>query len=314
MSRPYRLQSKDCFYHVTSRGDDRKTIFSSEGDYKKFLEYISLAKAKFKFYVYAYCLMTNHYHLLLETAQANISRIMHYINGSYTIYYNTKHKCSGHLFQGRFKSLVVDKDSYFQELSRYIHLNPVKAKIAETPEAYPWSSYKGYLGKKDPILDCDRAKQYLNMDINYYQQFVLEGKSNSVDPFKKVYAGFLLGSTQFIKEKLKDLKDRPVSEEISYRGNISEGVDIDLITREVGRRYHKEAPELYASKKKPLFAKKVAIYLAKRLTCLSNAEIGSRFNITYSAVSKAAGDVERRRIEDKNVSREVMELISHFKG
>src|SRR3989339_2220513 len=107
MSRPYRLQSEDCFYHITSRGDDRKRIFLSERDYHKFIEYISYAKAKYKFHVYAYCLMPNHYHLLLETTQANISKIMHYLNGSYTMYYNIKRKRSGHLFQGRFKSIVV---------------------------------------------------------------------------------------------------------------------------------------------------------------------------------------------------------------
>src|SRR3989338_3918097 len=290
MSRPYLLQSEDCFYHVTSRGDDRKRIFLSERDYHKFIEYISYAKAKYKFHVYAYCLMPNHYHLLLETTQANISKIMHYLNGSYTMYYNIKRKRSGHLFQGRFKSIVVDKDSYFQELSRYIHLNPVKAKITKQPEAYRWSSYRGYFGKQDQVLDYDRIKQYLGMDKNQYRQFVLSGLDKSVDPFKNTYAGFLLGSAQFIKEKLQSLRDQ------------------------VESRYHQEAGELYAAKKKPVFARKAAIYLAKKLTCLSNVEIGTRFGITYSAVSKAAGDIERLRQEDKKVNREVEELISHFKG
>lgn len=314
MARPYRLQSEDCFYHITSRGDDRKKIFLSEGDYQKFLCYISSAKAKYKFHVYAYCLMTNHYHLLLETTQANISKIMHYLNGSYTTYYNIKRKRSGHVFQGRFKSIVVDKDSYFQELSRYIHLNPVKAKIAEQPDAYPWSSYSGYLGKKDLVLDYDRIKQCLGMDNSQYRQFVLSGIAKPIDPFKNIYAGFLLGSTQFIKEKLQSLKDQVDSKEITCRDNISEGVDIELIAQEVGKRYHKEAGELYTAKKKPVFARKVAIYLAKKLTCLSNVEIGTRFGITYSAVSKASGDVERLKQKDNKVNREVEGFISHFKG
>ncbi|MBI5872970.1 MAG: transposase [Candidatus Omnitrophica bacterium] len=314
MARPYRLQAEHCFYHITSRGDDRKKIFLNDRDYQKFLEYISLAKAKFHFHVYAYCLLTNHYHLLLETTQANISKVMHYINGSYTTYYNTKRKRSGHVFQGRFKSLVVDKDSYFLELSRYIHLNPVKAKIAEIPEAYLWSSYLGYMGKKDPLLVLDRIKQCLDMDMNQYRQFVLQGIDKPIDPFKSVYAGFLLGPAPFIKEKLKDLKDQAQSKEIAYRGDISEGVDIDSITHEVAYIYHKKAKELYASKKKPVFAKKVAICLAKRLTHLTNAEIGAKFGITYSAVSKAAGDVERLMKEDKDVNHKVVGIISHFKG
>ena len=314
MSRPYRLQSQDCFYHITSRGDDRKKIFLSENDYQKFIDYISYAKAKYKFHIYAYCLMPNHYNLLLETTQANISKIMHYLNGSYTTYYNIKRKRSGHLFQGRFKSIVVDKDNYFQELSRYIHLNPVKAKITQQPEAYRWSSYRGYFGKKDPVLDYERIKQYLGMDKNQYRQFVLSGLDKPLDPFKNTYAGFLLGSTQFIKEKLQSLKDQVESKEIAYRDTISESIDLELITQEVGSRYHQEAGELYTVRKKPVFARKIALYLAKRLTCLSNVEIGTRFGITYSAVSKAAGDIERLRQENKKVNREVEELISHFKG
>ena len=152
------------------------------------------------------------------------------------------------------------------------------------------------------------------MDKNQYRQFVLSGLDKSVDPFKNTYAGFLLGSAQFIKEKLQSLRDQVESKEIAYRDNISEGIDIELITQEVGSRYHQEAGELYAAKKKPVFARKAAIYLAKKLTCLSNVEIGTRFGITYSAVSKAAGDIERLRQEDKKVNREVEELISHFKG
>lgn len=104
------------------------------------------------------------------------------------------------------------------------------------------------------------------------------------------------------------------SQEIAYRDIISEGIDIELIAQEVGERYHKETGELYAAKKKPVFARKVAIYLAKKLTCLSNVEIGTRFGITYSALSKAAGDIERLRQEGKKVNREVEELISHFNG
>ena len=199
--------------------------------------------------------MTNHYHLLLETTQANISKIMHYLNGSYTTYYNIKRKRSGHLFQGRFKSIVVDKDSYFQELSRYIHLNPVKAKIAEQPEAYRWSSYRGYFDKKDPVLDYDRIKQCLGMDNNQYRQFVLSGLDKPLDPFKNIYAGFLLGSTQFIKEKLESLKDQiNESREIAYKDTISAGVDIELIVRETGSRVSSRSQRIVYCQEKSRFS------------------------------------------------------------
>ncbi|MFH1777795.1 MAG: transposase [Candidatus Omnitrophota bacterium] len=129
MTIPYRLQGENCCYYITSRGDGRKDIYKTETDYLKFPEYIQKGKERYQFYLYAYVLMTNHYHLLIETTQANISRIMQYLNTSYTTYYNVKKKKSGHLFQGRYKSILVEKDNYFLELSRYIHLNPVRAKL-----------------------------------------------------------------------------------------------------------------------------------------------------------------------------------------
>ena len=148
MARPYRLQDANCFYHITSRGDDRKKIFISKNDYEKFLEYLLIAKSKYKFNLFAYCLMSNHYHLFIETLEPNLSKIMQYLNGSYTAYYNTKRQKTGHVFHGRFKSIMVDTDTYFLELTRYIHLNPVRGKIVESPIDYPYSSYKGYLKPK----------------------------------------------------------------------------------------------------------------------------------------------------------------------
>ena len=154
MARPYRLESENTLYHITSRGNDRKNIYASEFDNEKFLEYVLKAKKRFKFRLYAYVLMTNHYHLLIETLQPNLSKIMHFINGSYTTYYNVKRKKAGHLFQGRYESIIVDKDSYFEVLTKYIHLNPVKARIVNVPEEYKWSSYRGFIGEvKDKYID-----------------------------------------------------------------------------------------------------------------------------------------------------------------
>lgn len=313
MARPYRLQSEDCFYHITSRGDDRKKVFISDRDYEKFLDYLLTAKQRFKFHVYAYCLMTNHYHLLLETTQANISKIMHYINGSYTTYYNTKRKRCGHVFQGRYKSLVVDRDGYFQELSRYIHLNPVRAKITSTPDKYRWSSYMGYLGKNDPVIDQDKIKQIMDMSKGHYQRFVLDGLNNATDPFKDVYAGFILGSVKFIKEQLKNLRNQVERADISFQKDIVCDVEMEEIVKKVGSRYGVALETIYASKKKPVLAKKVAIYLAKKLTALKNTEIGERFGITYSAVSKAMTDVGRLMVKSQEVKHDIDGLISHFK-
>jgi REP element-mobilizing transposase RayT len=307
------LQSEDCFYHITSRGDDRKKIFISEYDFAKFLEYLSLAKTKFKFYIYGYCLMSNHYHLLLETTQPNISKIMHYINGSYTTYYNIKRRRSGHLFQGRFKSVVVDKDSYFLELSRYIHLNPVRAKIVDNPAKYRWSSYPAYLGKRDALLDRDRLKQCLDMNTSQYERFVLKGIKDLRDPFKNVYAGFLLGSVKFIKEKLENLRHQIEGDEISHKQTIARTTSKNDIIKDVIDKYHKTIEQIRISKHRPMKEKNLTVYLLRKFTSLTNKEIGLELGMKPMAVSKSALRMGQLIGQDKGLKREAEEIMSTIK-
>lgn len=315
MARPYRLQMEDCLYHITSRGDNKKKIYISDYDYEKFLEYLLIAKDKFKFYIYSYCLMGNHYHLFIETPQANLSRIMHYMNTSYTSYYNKKKNKSGHLFQGRYKSLVVDGDSYFLELTRYIHLNPVKAKIVSLPEKYRWSSFNGYMKRKgDGVIDREAIEQYCKINAEKYRKFVLAGIGAKINIFDQSYAGFILGKKEFIKEKLKELKIQIDNKDISYKDSLREEISVEDIVLRVADRYKIEKNIIYSSKKKPILARKLSIYLVKRLSALSNKEIGARFNISYSAVSKAFRNVVKLIKEDKRVGRNVENIISHFKG
>jgi len=312
MARPYRLQLENCIYHITSRGDGRKKIFISRYDFQKFLEYIKLAKEKYKFYLYAYVLMSNHYHLLLETSQPNLSRTMQYINTSYTVYYNTKRRRSGHVFQGRYKSIVVDGDAYLLELSRYIHLNPVRAKIVNEPAKYKWSSYMGYIKTKgDRYIDKERMRNYIDMNAAKYREFVLSGIGGGKNPFSGTYAGFLLGKTKFIKERLKDLKNQ-VEGEIAYKRVIKSSTDIESIVRVVADKYKNSPEDIYKAKNKPLLSKKIVLFLAKRLTGLTNREIGGYFGIGHSAVSKAAMDMERLIRENKRISKDVERMISHF--
>jgi len=316
MARPHRLQGENCFYHITSRGDDRKRVYINDSDFKKFLEYTLRAKERFKFYLYAYVLMPNHYHLLIETLRPNLSRIMQYINTSYTTYYNIKRKRYGHLFQGRYKSIVADKDNYFQHLSRYMHLNPVRAKIVERPEDYAWSSYNGYNSKNgDGYIDKDRIKDALDMNEAEYRRFVSDGvETGESNPFKKIYAGFILGNASFIKEKLRDSKAQLEGENISYNRALTRYFSAEEIIDAVAERYGKSREELCDSKKRPMKEKRIAIYLIKKFSNLTNNKIGERFGITYSAVSKAARQLEELIGEDKGIKKEVGELISQFKA
>lgn len=315
MARPYRFQGEGCLYHITSRGDDRKKIFLDETDYRKFLKYLKTAKEKFKFYLYCYCLMGNHYHLLLETTQPNISSVMQYINTSYTTYYNIKHKRCGHLFQGRYKSILVDADAYFLELTRYIHLNPVKAKIAVAPEEYRWSSCKGYLTEKgDGFIDKDCVGNRLGMKTADYRNFMLKGVDAEHNPFKDVYAGFLLGRADFIKDKLKSLKEQVEGKDFSYKKELSARLNEYEIIEAVAKHYRKSPEELIQMKTRPATEKKIAVYLLKRLTALTNNQIGKIFGISFSAVSKAAKDMTGIIEKDVGIRKVVEGLISSFKA
>jgi REP element-mobilizing transposase RayT len=313
MARPYRLQGENCFYHIMSRGDDRKKIYTKPGDYGKFMDYVVKAKERYQFYLYAYCLMANHFHLLLETILPNISQIMHYVKGSYTTYYNIRHHRCGHLFQGRFKSIVVDKDSYFLEVSRYIHLNPVQAGVVQDPAAYGWSSYRGYLGKKDEYIDRDQVQQYLGMSHREYQQFVLDGLKKPNDPIDHVYAGFLLGSAGFIKDKLKDLEIQMTSEEVvQKRALIAHHEKAEQIIRAVITHFHTTLRKLRMSKARPMREKQVLIYLLREYTGLTNQAIGDIVGMRYPAVSKAGLTIKRLLEEDKQLKRTINKIVSSF--
>lgn len=314
MARPYRLEAEETCYHITSRGNERKAIFTKDRDREKFLEYLQKAKEKYKFYLYAYVLMTNHYHLLLETKLPNISRIMQYINTSYTTYYNVKYKRSGHLFQGRYKSIVVDKESYFLELSRYIHLNPVRAKMVSRPQEYAWSSYQGYISKSgDGRIDKERVNELTEMNGSACARFTEEGITDKIEPFKNLYAGFILGKTSFIKEKLNELKDQ-VEGEISFKDELRAEANGEAIIKAVEDKYGKSLEEIKESKRRPMREKQVLVYLLRRMTGLTNAEIGEMLGLKFSAVSKAGIKLEDEMGSDKGLRREVEELASRFEG
>ncbi|MDY6972201.1 MAG: transposase, partial [Thermodesulfobacteriota bacterium] len=144
MARPLRIEFPHAFYHVTSRGNERKAIYKSQRDREKFLVYLKSATERYGAVIHLYCLMGNHYHLLVETPLGNLSQIMHHINGAYTTYFNIKRKRSGHLFQGRYRAILVDIDEYAKHLCRYVDLNPVRAGLSEDPENYRWSSCRYY--------------------------------------------------------------------------------------------------------------------------------------------------------------------------
>ena len=132
---------------MTSRGDRREDIFDDDADRRRWLEIINAVCERFNWRIHAYCLMDNHYHLVVETIDGNLSKGMRQLNGVYTQYYNRRHDYSGHLFQGRYKAIHVDKDTYLLELTRYVVLNPIRARMVTEVGAWPWSSYSAMVGQ-----------------------------------------------------------------------------------------------------------------------------------------------------------------------
>src|ERR671924_2148265 len=149
MARPLRIQYDGALYHVTSRGNERKWIFRDDFDRKLFLNILSQINQRFNWLCHAYCLMTNHYHLLIETPDGNLSKGMRQLNGVYTQRFNRQHGRVGHVFQGRYKAIIVQKESYLVELARYVVLNPVRARMVRSLAEWPWSSYRATAGLCD---------------------------------------------------------------------------------------------------------------------------------------------------------------------
>ncbi|MFT3819527.1 MAG: transposase [Rubrivivax sp.] len=163
MSRPLRLEFAGAVYHVTSRGDRREAIYRDDADREAQLDVLAHAMDRFDAQVLAYCQMGNHYHLVLHTRQANLSRLMRHVNGVYTQRFNRRHGLSGHVFQGRFKAILVDRDAYLLSVCRYVERNPVAAGLVDAAQAWPWSSCAAHLGPAPvpPWLDTDGLHGYL---------------------------------------------------------------------------------------------------------------------------------------------------------
>ena len=147
MPRPLRIEYENACYHVMNRGRSHQNIYNDKVDYQIFLAILAEAHKRFRVQIQSYCLMSNHYHLLIKTPEGNLGRAMRHINGIYTQRYNRLHKMDGSLFKGRYKAILVEQDSYQLQLSRYIHRNPIEAGMVEKLEDYLWSSYPNYLGK-----------------------------------------------------------------------------------------------------------------------------------------------------------------------
>jgi REP element-mobilizing transposase RayT len=213
MARPLRLEFAGALYHVTARGNERRSIFlgNVDDDRAAFLDVLTATCERFNWICHAYCLMIDHYHLLMETPDANLSKGMRQLNGVYTQQVNRTHRRVGHLFQGRYQAILVERDSYLREVARYVVLNPVRAGIVSAPGDWPWSSYRATAGEvpAPPFLATDwllRAFADTREDaVARYRRFVADG-SGATSPWQELKGQIYLGSEQFV-ERMQALID-----------------------------------------------------------------------------------------------------------
>jgi REP element-mobilizing transposase RayT len=225
MARPLRVEFAGAVYHVTSRGNGRQKIFLDDQDNRKFLELLGKTIERFHWICHAFCLMVNHYHLLIETPEANLSRGMHYLNATVCQAHNKRHATVGHLIQGRFKAIVVDRESYLLELTRYVVLNPVRVDMVAQPEDWPWSSYRATAGLpvSPPAAGASGflAPTWLLGQFGpdeaaarqRYRDFVSAGIALD-SPWSKLQSQLFLGKEAFIDQLKNALPERTDVQEI----------------------------------------------------------------------------------------------------
>ncbi len=297
MARPLRLQYPGAVYHVMARGHERSPIYRDDEDRLSFLADLARVVQETRFVVHAYCLMTNHFHLLLETPEANLAAGMHRLNARYSQAFNFRHGRIGHLLEGRYKALVIEKERHLLELCRYVVLNPVRAGLVRSVGGWRWSNFEATCGEVDrpAFLEVDwtlrcfgtrRARARLG-----YRKFVSEGKG-AADPIKKTAGQVFLGGPAFLEEMKRRLEGKALSPEISSSQRQSAFVSLARIDDAVAEEYGipKESLRAAWSRGEP---RAVVAYLARKLTGLPSKRIAELLDVTGGRVSQLVRQVEQ---------------------
>jgi REP element-mobilizing transposase RayT len=320
MGRAWRIEYEGALYHVMSRGNEGRDIFFDNDDRHMFLDVVEQTAERFEIDVFAYALMHNHYHLLIRTERANLSKAMQWLGVTYTRRLNDKHSRSGHLFQGRFKSIVVQNDDYLLRLSCYIHRNPLRAGVVKRLAGYRWSSYRAYAyGKQIPqwlstelILlqfnDKDRHKSYRQKVQRYAKE---ESRL-----WEDLQHGMILGSKKFVEKLRRSYMppaahpELPQQKSISRQFNVAPLVDKAAKILDCDLKRLQRAPRISAQDKDN---RDLLIYVLWKTGMMTNEEIGSLFSVTYSSVSHSVKAVRLKLEKDHRLRDRCSRIYSLFK-
>ena len=318
MPRPQRIEYENAFYHVMNRGRERHTIFHGDEYYLCFLETLAQAQLRFKCIVHAYCLMGNHYHLLIETPNANLGRVMRHINGVYTQRYNRLRLTDGPLFRGRYKAILIDHDAYLLQLSRYIHRNPIETKepLVAQLEDYPWSSYPAYIGKVKPtdVLERETIYKMLGHKQQYkgYSDFVMQGIDKETEIFhRKGNMAAIFGDKAF-KEWVYEALLPELGAERKSRV-VQPDLTMQQVTDGVAAYYKTNTKDMLKISRGPQTeneSRKMAMYLCQELAAAKLKEIANYFNLSHAgSVSFITHQIRQKKRENKRFRLTVEGLI-----
>ena len=318
MTRPLRIEYPGAFYHILNRGNAGTKIFIDDRDRKKFLSYFRKMASRFAVKIHTYCLMDTHYHLILETLKANLSQSVGWLNLSYAMYFNTKHKRKGHLFQGRFKSILVQADEYIQELSRYIHLNPVRARLVDRPGDYKWSSYNSFIGRRITPDWLETGFILRLFDPNekkarqYYKRFVEQVDQSAIeDPHCKLIAGIVLGGSEFadwIRDNFLDSNQE--IEEIPQVKWLRAQPTIDVIAKKTAAEFGCDLSHIREKAKRNNVARNVAVFLSKNYGDSPVKELAKYFgNVSSASICMVSSKVEKMLKKDGKLRNRTQSIL-----
>lgn len=314
MARPLRIEYPGAWYHVMNRGLRRFRIYTKKEDYQLFLNALSESCSLFNVSISSYCLMPNHYHILVCTPEGNLSRFMRHLNGVYTQRHNRKHKIDGPLFRGRYKSILVQDDEYLKQVVRYIHLNPIEAKVANSLSDYKWSSHIYYVkGKsKEEHIDINSVLSQFSLKrkeaIKAYKEFM---ESRIDEKTRRFYSrknqGSILGEKSFIR-KIKEeyvYSDKSSNLEIKEKRNIQGEGKISIINKAIRKTLNVEEQSLYRSRRgEENNARLMAISLARELTGLSFSEIALKYHVlSYRTVGTSCYRLKQKIKENNKLAK-----------
>ncbi len=293
MSRPLRIQYPGAWYHVMNRGAAHRDIFLSDKQRIVFLTLLEEITINYNVEIHAYCLMDNHYHLLIHTPRGNLSEAMRHLNSKYTKTFNKNKKIDGPLFRGRYKSIIVSGEDYLLAVSRYIHLNPLHAKLVDDIKKYHWSSYLAYVGKttspgwlqRKTILHRFHRKR---KKPSTYEQFVKLNNNDEIREFYKAPSiSPVLGDKNYCEEIFARLKKASMSSEISDVARILKPPTMNTIIETTATYFSVPKKTIFQTKRKVLnIPRAVAMAVCREVGFCTLNEIASVFdNVTYSAVS-----------------------------